>query len=247
MQLSLDVPERFSADVLVAGGGPTGAAAALSAARAGARVLLVERMGFLGGTATAAQVPAFAPFSDRTRAIVRGIGWEVMTEMQRRLGRPLPDPEGYDPKQERRMDWVPIAPETLKCVYDDLCEAAGVEVLYHTFVPEVVREGGRVAGVLLANKDGLGVARADVFVDATGDADLAARARCPFEQGDETGATQGMTLCFTVAGGSREQYLGYVYRTGDGYLARLVAEAREAGDYDLPDASLVGLSFKNET
>jgi len=55
-----------------------------------------------------------------------------------------------------------------------------------------------------------------------------------------------MTLCFTVAGGSREEYLGYVFRTGDGFLARLVAEARAAGEYDLPDASLVGMSFKNE-
>jgi len=56
-----------------------------------------------------------------------------------------------------------------------------------------------------------------------------------------------MTLCFTVVNGNREAYLGYVYRTGDGYLARLVAEARAAGDYDLPDASLVGMSFKNDT
>jgi hypothetical protein len=56
-----------------------------------------------------------------------------------------------------------------------------------------------------------------------------------------------MTLCFTVANGSRKAYLDYVYTTGDGFLARLVARAREAGDYDLPDASLVGMSFKNET
>jgi len=99
----------------------------------------------------------------------------------------------------------------------------------------------------LANKDGLSLAKARVFVDATGDGDVAARAGCAFQKGDETGRTQGMTLCFTVANGSRAAYLGYVYRTGDGYLARLVAEARAAGDYDLPDASLVGLSFKSET
>jgi hypothetical protein len=251
--LTLDLPVAAEADVLVAGGGPTGVAAALSAARSGARVLLVERLGFLGGSATAAQVPAFAPFSDRTRAVVRGIGWEVLTAMLARTGRPIPDPDAYETPQDRaRMDWVPIDVEVLKGVYDDLCETAGVEILFHAFVPEVVKrpergEGAYLHGVVLANKGGLSLARAKVFVDATGDADLAARAGCPFEQGDDGGNTQGMTLCFTVANGSREAYLGYVYQTGDGFLARLVAEARAAGEYDLPDASLVGMSFKNET
>jgi len=288
--LTFDLPIAADVDVLVAGGGPTGVAAALSAARNGARVLLVEQLGFLGGSATAAQVPAFAPFSDREKSVVRGIGWEVLTGMLARTGRPIPDPDVYAvPQDQARMDWVPIDVEVLKCLYDDLCEAAGVEVLFHTFVPEVVVEpagkkpprppntggrkgeqvggpayprplvpptapppsiggpGGLLSAALLANKDGLSLARAKVFVDATGDADLAAHAGCPFEQGDEDGATQGMTLCFTVANGSREAYLGYVHQTGDGFLARLVAEARAAGDYDLPDASLVGLSFKNET
>jgi hypothetical protein len=85
-----------------------------------------------------------------------------------------------------------------------------------------------------------------VFIDATGDADLAARAGCPFERGDEAGRTQGMTLCFTVAGGSRAKYLDYVHFTGDGYLKNLVAKARAEGAWDLPDASLVGMSFKDE-
>ena len=244
MQLTFDLRMAADVDVLVAGGGPTGVAAALSAARNGARVLLVEQMGFLGGSATAAQVPAFCPFSDREKAVVRGIGWEILTEMLRRTGRPLPDP---DDLTRARMDWVPIDVETLKCLYDDLCEAAGVDVRFHTFVPEVVRADAWLTGVVLANKEGLSLARAKVFIDTTGDADLAVRAGCPFAKGDVDGATQGMTLCFTVANGSREAYLGYVNRTGDGYLARLVAEARAAGDYDLPDASLVGLGFKNET
>lgn len=243
-RLTFDLPVSANVDVLVAGGGPTGIAAALSAARNGARVLLVEKMGFLGGSATAAQVPAFCPFSDKRKAIVRGIGWEVLTEMLRRTDRPLPDPE--DPAKAR-MDWVPIDVEALKCLYDDLCEAAGVRALFHTFIPEVVKDASLISGVVLANKDGLSLARARVFIDATGDGDLAARAGCPFEKGDEAGQTQGMTLCFTVANGSREAYLGYVNRTGDGYLTRLVAEAKANGDYDLPDASLVGLGFKNET
>ena len=234
----------------VLGGGPAGVATALSAARSGARVLLVEKNGFLGGSGTAAQVPAFAPFSDRTKSIVRGVGWEVLTEMLCRTGRTIPNPDTYAvPQDKARMDWVPIDVETLKCVYDDLCEAVGVRVLFHTVAPEVIKNeaGDAIEDVVLANKNGLSLARARVFIDATGDADIAARAGCPFEMGDENGLTQGMTLCVTVAGGSRENDLGSVYKTGDGYLARLIAEARANDDYDLPDASLVGLSFKNET
>lgn len=248
-----DIPLAFDVDVLVAGGGPSGIAAALSAARAGARVLLVEKNGFLGGSATAAQVPAFAPFSDRTRAIVRGIGWEILTAMSARMGRPIPNPDVYEvPQDKARMDWAPIDVEILKCLYDDLCEADGVEVLFHTVVPgtQIIpppEGGGMISSILLANKDGLTLARAKVFIDTTGDADLASRAGCPFVQGDDEGRTQGMTLCFTVANGSRQRYLEYVYKTGDGFLARLVAQARAAGDYDLADASLVGMSFKNET
>ena len=247
------LPITFETDVCVVGGGPTGVAAALSAARNGARVLLIERMGFLGGSATAMQVPAFAPFSDRTKAIVRGIGWEVMTEHQRRLGHPLPDPDSYHkPQDNGRMDWVPIDVELLKRLYDELCETAGVTVLFHTFVGES-NLSPRPAGVrglhslVLANKAGLSRAKASVFIDATGDGDLAARAGCAFALGDESGKTQGMTLCFTVAGGSRTKYLEYVYATGDGYLAKLVERAKADGAWNLPDSSLVGMSFKSES
>jgi hypothetical protein len=235
------------AQIVVVGGGPAGVAAALSAARAGAQVTLVERMGFCGGSATAMQVPAFAPFSDRQRAIVRGIGWEVLLKHQNALGRPLPEPDSYFvPQDKGRMDWVPLDVELLKIIYDELLEAAGVTVLFHTFVPEVRKIGARLTEITLANKSGLSQRPGTVFIDATGDADLAARAGCPFQQGDEAGNTQGMTLCFTVSGGSREKYLSYVNATGDGYLKKLVARARAAGDYDLPDASLVGMSFKDE-
>jgi len=239
----------LESDVCVVGGGPSGVAAALSAARSGARVLLIERMGFLGGSATAMQVPAFAPFSDRTKAIVRGIGWEVLTEHQRRLGRPLPDPDSYYvPQDKGRMDWVPLDVELLKRLYDELCDTAGVTVLFHTFVTSPTpRAGERLETITLANKAGLSTVRARVFIDATGDGDLAAQAGCTFEQGDETGRTQGMTLCFTVACGSRTAYLQYVHTTGDGYLAKLVEKAKADGNWHLPDSALVGMSFKSES
>ena len=245
MRLTLDLPLRCEAEIVVCGGGPAGVAAALSAARNGAKTLLIERMGFCGGSATAMQVPALAPFSDRTKAITRGIGWEVLVEHARRLGRPVPDPDVYAvPQDLGRMDWAPIDVETLKRIYDDLLEAAGVAALYHTFVPALI---GNIDALVLANKSGLSLARGTVFIDATGDADLAARAGCPFEMGDDDGKTQGATLCFTIAGGSRTAYLEYVNRTGDGYLKALVERARAEGNFLLPDASLVGLSFKDES
>ena len=257
MRLTFDLPVSHEAEAIICGGGPAGVAAALSAARNGARTLLIERMGFCGGSATAMQVPAFAPFSDRTKAITRGIGWEVLTEHARRLGRPVPHPDFYAvPQDLGRMDWAPIDVETLKRIYDDLLEAAGVTVLYHTFVPHLLATtppnlgaGGQgvIEALVLANKSGLTLAKGLVFIDATGDADIAARAGCPFELGDENGQMQGATLCFTVAGGSRTAYLEYVNRTGDGYLKALVAQARAEGNFPLPDASLVGMSFKDES
>jgi hypothetical protein len=256
-KLTRYIPTSHHADVIVCGGGPSGIAAAIAAARNGAKVLLIERYGFLGGSATAMQVPAFAPFSDRQKAVVRGIGWEIMTRMQALLGKPLPDPNTYSvPQDNARMDWVPIDIERLKRLYDDMCEEAGVTVLFHTTIPDVVLKRSHrhvadprraIKSILLANKDGLSLAEASIFIDTTGDADLVARMGGPFEQGDENGRTQGMTLCFTIAGGNREQYLAYVYKTGDGFLAHLIAEARKNGDYTLADASLVGMSFKNDT
>ena len=100
-------------------------------------------------------------------------------------------------RDERLIMYVglPIDVEVLKRIADDKLEAAGVRVLFHTVTPDVVKNahGDRLDAVVLANKDGLTLARGRVFIDATGDADLCARAGCPFEIGDADGHTQGMT------------------------------------------------------
>ena len=103
----------LSADVCVCGGGPAGTAAAVAAARSGARVALLAQGGCLGGLGTAGIVPCFCPFTDGEKPVVRGIGEEVLKEMAGRMGFAL------------QYDWMPINAEVLKVVYDDIVGQSG--------------------------------------------------------------------------------------------------------------------------
>jgi hypothetical protein len=182
-------------DVLVAGGGPAGLAAAVAAARsrrtgrAGARTALVERHGFLGGMATAGLVNPFMGFHLRRQPIIGGILTEVIERL--RAG------GGWGSRR------TPLAfdAEVFKFVADDLCREAGVELLLHTWIARPTVKGGRIEAVAVENKSGRQDLRARVYIDATGDADLAARAGAPWEMGRAAdGLTQPMTLCFQMAG-----------------------------------------------
>lgn len=171
------LPLHEGYDVIVAGGGPAGCAAAVSAARAGCKTLLIEQSDMLGGAGTRCLVNTWTPMTDRVRVIYAGIAYEVF---RLALGRtPYVDP--------RRIDWVPVDAEALKSVYDDLTQEAGVDVLLGTRLCAAERVGGRVTALVCANQAGLGAWRAPVYVDCTGDAVLCALAGAPTEQGDENG------------------------------------------------------------
>jgi hypothetical protein len=173
-------------DVIVVGGGTAGAMAGIAAARLRARTLVVEALGFLGGTATGALVTPMMRNTSGGANLNRGLTEELKARLQARGDAEI-SPDGND-------GW--FNPEGLKFVLEETLLEAGGEVLYHThFVhPEV--EEGWVHGILVHNKGGLGRLRARVFVDATGDADLAVRAGAPYTAGDETGVHQAMTLRF---------------------------------------------------
>lgn len=184
------IPLDDSFDVIVAGGGPAGCAAAVAAARAGAKTLLIERGGFLGGAGTAMLVPTWCTFSDKEKQICGGIAASVFAEAKRGMAHVAP----------AALEWVPIDAERLKRVYDRLVTDAGVTVLFHTLLARVETDGrGGVEAVLTANKAGLCAWKAKVYVDGTGDADLAAWAGAPFAKGDpDDGSLMLTTLCFQI-------------------------------------------------
>jgi hypothetical protein len=177
-------------DVIVVGGGPAGCTAAAAAARAGARTLLLEQTQSLGGSGTTALVPAWCPFSDREKIIYRGLAETVLNASKR----------GTPHVPADQIDWVPINPEQLKRVYDDLLAEHGVEVLFQIFLAAVERnESGEVTSLVIAGKHGLRALKARVYIDCTGDGDLAAWAGAEFQKGDENGNLQPGTLCFVLA------------------------------------------------
>ncbi len=197
---SRHLPLDDSWDVIVVGGGPSGCTAATAAAREGARTLLVEATGMLGGMGTAGLMPAWCPFSDGQKIIYRGLAQRVFEATKARM--PHVDPES--------LNWVPIDPEALKVVYDELVAEAGVTVQFVTsLVAAECDEPGTVSTLIAASKAGLTALRASVYVDCTGDGDLAAWAGAEFEMGGPEGTLQPATHCFAL--GNVDEY---AYRTG---------------------------------
>ncbi|MDR0541475.1 MAG: FAD-dependent oxidoreductase, partial [Dysgonamonadaceae bacterium] len=184
-------------DVIVIGGGPSGCAAAVAAAREGAKTLLIEAMGVLGGMGTAGMVPAWCPFSDGEKIIYKGIAEKVFLESKK----------GMSQIPEKKLDWVPINVEYLKVVYDNLVREYGVKVLFFSRLAAVnMKAGGAVDSILVANKAGLNTFKAKVYVDCTGDADLAAWAGANVFIGNDKGETQKPSFCFTFANVNEEAF-----------------------------------------
>lgn len=186
------VPVTRTVDVIVVGGGPAGLAAAIAAARNGAKTVLIEQFGYLGGTATASLMACINGFRNQRPVdpehgapqVVRGIAEEIVLKLKAMggLGK-SPYPQKEYPTEPGQLEYsYAVDTEKFKYVTLKMCVEAGVEVLFHTWFCDAIVEGDTVRGVLVENKSGRQAMLARVVIDASGDGDVAARAGAPFWQ-----------------------------------------------------------------
>ncbi len=201
-------------DVVVLGGGPSGTCAAIESARAGARTLLIEATGMLGGMATNALVGPFMTNYDRegNRPVVGGLYREIIERLAARSAAILPENTdspsvhtSFIGKYHRHV--TPIDSFMLQIVLDDMVQEAGVDLLLYTRFADCICENGRIKTLILAALEGIRCVDADLFIDCTGNADVAVAAGVPAWKGDErTGVPQPGTLMFEVDQVCDEKY-----------------------------------------
>jgi len=186
------IPVLAEADVVVCGGGTAGIAAACCAARHGAGVILLERWPSLGGMATNALVNIWHT-GDRSKQVIFG----VLQEAAERGGRFVRRMDDF-PKRPEMYEFDPVG---MRVVFDQMLKEAGVRVLCNLTAVESVVQDGIMKAVLVDTKTGRKAVRGKIFIDATGDGDVAANAGMPFDYGRASdGAVQGMTMMFQVRG-----------------------------------------------
>ena len=222
----LRAPLVARADVVVIGAGSAGACAAIAAARGGASVVLVEKLGFLGGTSTAVLDTFYGFYTPgaRSRKVAGGISDEVVASL-RALGPVVERPNTYG-----AGTGITYNAEHLKIAWEDLVRGAGVRVMLHGFLQAASVRDGRIEDVVVATKAGLVRIAGQVYVDASGDADLCHQAGFGYELAGEEAPAQTLTTTFRMANVD-------VARRGAlsrGKFAALMAEAADSGAYDLP-------------
>jgi len=222
------IPIYGEYEVAVLGGGPAGIAAAVAAARAGRRTLLIERYGFLGGMGTAAGVTNFcglhANVYGEMHRVVQGVASELLARIDRLGGLNAPHlilgkilAQAYDTA-------------AYKIAADDLLAAHKVDILFHALgAGAVMHHERRIKALIVETKAGRQAVMADIFIDCSGDGDLAAWAGAPFEVGDNKGGMLYPSMMFRLNGIDPEK-AGEAWRT----IPALMEKAEAEGSHKFP-------------
>jgi len=233
-------------DVIVCGAGTSGMNAAIAARRNGARTLIVEASGLLGGTNVISLVSPFMTFHDGNRQVIKGIADEIISRLKEQklaLGH-IKDPIDF------ASSITPYDVEGLKQIYFDIVEEEGIECLFHSFIYDVIMEDDKLVGIEVVNKSGKMQLFADVIIDATGDGDVCALAGAEFIMGrSKDNKSQPMTMLFTMGNVNFDEIKEYMKNNRNdfvladdydfGYLGvsgffSKVKEAMEKNEFDLP-------------
>jgi len=235
-----DIPVRGEYDVVVLGGGPAGIAAAAAAGARGRRTLLVERYGFLGGMGTAAGVTNFcglhADVHGEVRQVVHGVADDILARIDRLGGLNAPHAI-FGRTMAQAYDTA-----AFKCAADDLLLGRGVELMLHALACGVLTEGHAVAALVVETRSGRVALRSRVFIDCSGDGDLAKLAGVPYEVGDGDGNLLYPTMMFRVNGVDPAR-AGEAWAT----IPRLMEEAERAGRARFPRKGAIVRPMRHPT
>lgn len=253
-----DIPVLDEVDIVVAGGGLTGVIAAVAASRSGAKTLLIEQHGFLGGVA-ALGVPIQGFHDDNNRQIVGGIPWEFIERLIKEGA--SPGPFFFDSEECAGGSSIKYDHFKLRNIVSDIVSEAGVTLLLHTMAASPVLEENTVKGLFIESKSGRQAIFAEIVIDTSGDGDIAARSGAEFEKGNDQGFLQPVTALFRISNVNMKKFLGDVDKHPEEYLLedpnpnywekyqkgerkginglkKLCEEARTKGDYDMPNPLL---------